>query len=141
MEGTDQDGWRGQALAIVRSAKIWTGFLLVAAVVLFVIEPAPNPYLLTMALLGVSYSMVLAMVWRRRSTVLFFVLVVYVSATATIAERLFRIDSQYQDVQGVLLAFACAGVYMTLARGRFLRDLAAFNSETNQAEQVGDGDA
>ncbi|MFC7339641.1 hypothetical protein ACFQY0_20825 [Haloferula chungangensis] len=141
MEETDQDGWRGQALVIVRSAKIWAGFLLVAAVVLFVIKPAPYFYLLTMAFLGASYSVFLAMVWRRRSTVLFFVLVVYVSATATIAERLFRVDSQYQDVQGVLLAFACTGAYMTLARGRFLRDLAAFNSETNQTEQAGDGDA
>ena len=142
MDEPDQGGWRRQALIVVRSATKWACVFLIVAAVLYLIRPAPHGYLLAMMFLGVSYAIFLSLVWQRASTLLFFLLAGYVSASATLAERLFRIDSQYEDVQGVFLAFAFSGIYMTLTRSHFVRVLEASEDQINQeAEQDVDPNA
>ena len=139
MEERRQNDWREQALVIVRCSSWWACFLFGVATVLFLIRPAPYAYLLVMVALGVSYAMFLALVWRRGSTLLYFVLAGYISASATLTERLFRIETQYTDVQGVLIAFAFSGIYMTATRGRWIRILQPPEGQTDQAEQPGTG--
>ncbi len=114
---------------MIRSSRIWMWFLVILALVLFFIEPAPYGYLITMAFLGASYAGFMMLVWRRGSTLLFFVLVVYVSGSSTLVERLFQIDSQYKDVQGIALAFAFSGLAMAVFRDRMIQFIADPSSE------------
>jgi hypothetical protein len=50
--------------------------------------------------------------------VLHVVLIVFVSGSSTIAERLFFLKSQYQDIQGLMLAFASAGALFAVFPAR-----------------------
>ena len=94
-----------------------------------------------MSLLGVSYAGFMTVAWRRGSTLLFFVLVGYVSASVTLVERLFQIDSQYQDVQGIALAFAFAGLAMAFFRDRMIQIIGDPSLEIELAEQGSEPDS
>ena len=109
MKRTSASEFRKNARSIVHYAKIWLCVALAVAVVLFSIHPAPGAHLLVMAILGLLWGAFLALSWRVESLVLHFVLIVFVSGSSTIAERLFFLKSQYQDIQGLMLAFASAG--------------------------------
>ena len=49
------------------------------------------------------------MSWRTERWTAYLFLVVFVSGTSTLAERLFHLKSQFQDMQGLMLACASAG--------------------------------
>jgi hypothetical protein len=115
------DKWKETAVTVIRSSRTWLWLPLLVAITLFLVEPAPPKYLIGMAILGLSYAGLLVLAWLRRSMVFYLLFVMYLSGSSTLLERMFRIESQYQDVQGIFLAFAFSGILLGVFRDRLIR--------------------
>ena len=118
MKSSDVSDFRQNARSILRHARIWLCVALAVAVTLFSIHSAPALYLVVMAVLGFLWGGLQAFSWRMEKMILQLLVVVFVAGSSTLAERLFHLTSQFQNVQGLLLAFASAGVLFAVFENR-----------------------
>jgi dolichyl-phosphate-mannose--protein O-mannosyl transferase len=122
MKRSDVSEFRQNARAILRYARIWLCSALAVAVTMFFIHSAPALHLVVMAVLGFLWGGLLAFSWRMEKMILQLLVIVFVAGSSTLAERLFQLTSQFQNVQGLMLAFASAGVLFAV----FQRRIAVF---------------
>ncbi len=71
-----------------------------------------------MAVLGFLWGGLLAFSWRMEKMVIQLLVIVFVAGSSTLAERLFNLTSQFQNVQGLMLSIASAGVLFSVFRNR-----------------------
>ena len=121
MKRSEVSEFRKNARWIVDNSKIWLWVMLSVAVALFLVHPAPGGYLLVMGLLGALWGGLLTLSWRTEKWSIYLLLIVLVSGTSTLSERLFYLKSQYQNLQGLVLACASAGVLFAVFHERIYR--------------------
>jgi hypothetical protein len=118
MKKSEVSEFRQNARLILRHARIWLCVALAVAITLFYIHSAPALYLVAMSILGILWGGFLAFSWRMEKMILHLLVVVFVAGSSTLAEHLFHLTSQFQNVQGLLLAFASAGVLFAVFTDR-----------------------
>jgi uncharacterized membrane protein YccC len=118
MKRTEVSDFRQNARSILRHARIWLCAALAGAITLFFIHSAPAQYLVVMALLGFLWGGLQAFSWRMEKMILQILVIVFVAGSSTLAERLFHLTSQFQSVQGLMLAIATAGVLFAVFQNR-----------------------
>lgn len=118
MKSSDVSDFRQNARSVLRHARIWFCVALAAAVTLFFIHSAPALYLVVMVVLGLLWGGLQAFSWRMEMMILQLLIVVFVAVSSTLAGRLFYLTSQFQSVQGLMLAFASAGVLFAVFQNR-----------------------
>ena len=118
MKRSEVSEFRQNARAILRHARIWLCAALTVAVTMFFIHSAPALYLVVMAALGFLWGGLLAFSWRMEKMILQLLVIVFVAGSSTLADRLFHLTSQFQNVQGLMLAITSAGILFAVFQNR-----------------------
>ncbi len=95
--------------------------MFVAALVLYLLDPAPITYLLVMSLLGLVWAMFIALSWRTERWSIHILFMFTVALGIELSERIFPLSSQAQDLQGVLIAFGSSGALFALIPRKIIK--------------------